>query len=156
MSVSGIVESINVAAGSGVAAVDKDEIVLMAGKGIVGDRNYQEAGAPPATQVTLVEREQIEHFCSTTGLSVSARDTRRNVETSGVSLNALVGRRFRVGDVVLEGIELCEPCATLGRALQTSEVPSAQVVRAFTHRAGLRARIVEGGSIRRGDRITAT
>ena len=37
----------------------------------------------------------------------------RNLLTRGVDLNALVGKRFRVGALECRGIELCEPCATM-------------------------------------------
>lgn len=149
----GMLESINVAPASGAVASYLDAAELVAGKGIAGDRNFQDDGASPENEVTLIEREQIAHFRSTTGLPIDAADTRRNLETSGIALNELVGRKFAVGAVVLEGIELCEPCATLGMRLATAEVTAGEIVRAFTHRAGVRARIVEGGTIRRGDRI---
>ena len=63
-------------------------------------------------------------------------------------LNDLVGRRFQVGDVTLEGTRLCEPCAYLEALI------SKAVLEPLVHRAGLRARIIEGGEIGVGDAIT--
>jgi len=73
--------------------------------------------------------------------------SRRNITTRGVPLNHLVGRRFRVGDVVLEGRRLCEPC----EHLQSLTKPG--VLKALVHRGGLRADIVVGGTIRLSDPI---
>jgi MOSC domain-containing protein YiiM len=49
------------------------------------------------------------------GHPVDIPGSRRNVLTRGVDVNALVGRRFRVGDVLCAGRRLCEPCAHLDR-----------------------------------------
>jgi MOSC domain-containing protein YiiM len=151
--VAGSLESINIAAHAHGRAQPQEEAVLVAGKGIVGDRYFRETGADPAAEVTLIEREQVERFRAATGLATTAAETGRNLETSGIDVNALVGRRFRIGEVVLEGLELCEPCATLGKALATPERTPAEIVKAFAHCAGLRARIVSGGTVRRGDRV---
>ncbi len=92
-------------------------------------------------------------FNAATGLGIDAAATRRNVLTRGVELNPLVGRRFAVGTAVLEGLEPCDPCATLGKRLATASVSAADVVRALADRGGLRARVVEGGEIAPGDEI---
>jgi MOSC domain-containing protein YiiM len=63
---------------------------------------------------------------------------RRNLVTRGVDLNALVGKRFYVGECELAGIELCEPCAIWAKNIHK------EVVRFFVHRGGLNARIVVG------------
>jgi MOSC domain-containing protein YiiM len=148
----GTLESINVAAARGEGASYHDAVELIADQGIAGDR-YCRNGAKAKSQITLIEREQIAKFREATALDVDAAATRRNLETSGIDLNALVGTQFQVGTAVLEGIELCEPCATLGALLETADVSKAEIVRAFTHRAGLRARIVRGGIVRRGDSV---
>jgi MOSC domain-containing protein YiiM len=150
----GVLESINVAPDSGGPTRPLDRAELIAGKGIVGDRNFRDGGAMPESEVTLIEREQVARFRESTGLDIDAAATRRNLETSGIDLNALVGQRFHVGEAVLEGLELCEPCATLGNLLATAELTPADIVRSFTHRAGLRARIVHGATVYAGDRVT--
>ena len=75
-------------------------------------------------------------------------ETRRNVVTRGVALNHLVGKRFRVGEVMLQGIRLCEPC----EHLESLTRPGVRA--ALVHRGGLRAQILEGGAIRVGDSIS--
>ena len=67
--------------------------------------------------------------------------------TSGTRLNDLAGLRFRVGQAVIEGIRLCEPCAYLDSLLEPG------IVTAMAHKAGICARIIAGGEIRPGDRI---
>ena len=74
-------------------------------------------------------------------------DARRNVVTRGIDLNALVGRRFRVGDVECLGQRLCEPCAHLERLT----VPG--TLRGLIHRGGLRADVLTDGTISVGDTI---
>ena len=73
------------------------------------------------------------------------RESRRNVLTSGIDLNALVGKRFRVGDVECVGVELCEPCTTL------EGDDAARRDQGLVHRAGLNADILTDGEIAVGD-----
>ncbi|MCZ6710929.1 MAG: sulfurase, partial [Gammaproteobacteria bacterium] len=88
-----------------------------------------------------------------TGLSIGAADTGRNIATRGIRLNALVGKQFRIANVLLEGFELCEPCATLGKRLATDAVGGPEVVAAFTHSAGIRAFVRGTGDIEPGSII---
>ena len=74
-------------------------------------------------------------------------NSRRNIVTKGVALNHLVGREFRVGEVTLRGIRLCEPCGHL------EELTQKGVMQALVHRGGLRAQILIDGTIRVGDTI---
>jgi MOSC domain-containing protein YiiM len=129
------------------------EATLVSGKGIVGDRCFREHGASPEKELTLVESEQVDGFNERTGLDIPYWGLRRNLLTAGISLPELVGKRFRVGDVEAEGIELCEPCSMIGKLLSTDEVAPKRVIAEFAHRAGLRARIVTSGVIRPGDDI---
>jgi MOSC domain-containing protein YiiM len=152
--VPGAIESIHIAARSGDAMQSVANAVLIAGAGIRGDRNYDDR-AVHDQQITLIDAAAIERFNRETGLAIASGDPRRNVVTRDVDLNALVGKRFRVGQTTLTGVELCEPCATLGKRLARADVSPATVVAAFTHRAGLRARIDVGGEIRPGDRVGA-
>jgi len=150
------IEHIYVASRSGDPMRALARAELIAGCGIRGDRNFTEgnATAPPNdAQITLIAAEEIERVCRETGLRIDWGDPRRNVVTRGVALHELVGREFRVGNALVTGVELCEPCATLGRRLATPEVPAAAVAAAFAHRAGLRGRITSGGAIAPGDAV---
>ncbi len=80
------------------------------------------------------------------GVTLEAAAFRRNLLTKGVSLNALVGKTFRVGDVTLRGTRLCEPGNHLATIVRKD-------VLQMVHQAGLRAGIVSGGTIRVGDAV---
>jgi len=148
----GSVVSIQIAPQAGAPMVTCEQIEAVLGKGLAGDRYFHRVGtyserAGSGRQVTLIEVEAIEALAREAGLELAAAASRRNLTTRDVPLNHLVGRRFRVGDVVLEGTRLCEPC----QHLETLTTPG--VLKALVHRAGLRADIVLGGTIRAGDPI---
>src|SRR4051812_28865716 len=103
------IEHIFVAPARGATARAVDVVDALEGQGLEGDRNCRPHRAPGA-QVTLIEAEHIEAFQSATGFVMAPDMPRRNLVTRGIALNDLVGRRFRAGEALLEGIELCEPC----------------------------------------------
>lgn len=130
------------------------EAILEGGRGLVGDHYYRHEGTfskklrdSADWEITLIEREEIQRFNQSQGACLSEGSFRRNIVTSGVKLNDLVGNRFHVGPALLEGIRLCEPCAYLGSLLGPT------VVKGMAHRAGLRARIIAGATVRPGDSI---
>ena len=116
LTVAGLIEAIYIAPHSGEPMQLMPRADLIAGCGIRGDRNFKDT--PAATghdeQITLIAAEEIERFRRETRLRIDSGDPRRNVVTRGVALNELVGREFTLGSAVLYGVELCEPCATLG------------------------------------------
>lgn len=123
-----------------------DEVDVVLGCGIVGDRNFDEADWP-GQNVTFVESEEIERFNQTYEQNIDLSATRRNIVTQGIRLNDLVGKEFRVGETRFIGVELCEPCAGLGATLENDKLSKAQVVKAFTHKAGLRANALSNGKL---------
>lgn len=128
------------------------QVEAVAGHGLVGDRYYMKEGSfsakdGPDREVTLVESEALEALAREDDLSLDPLKTRRNLVTKDVPLNHLVGREFLVGDVLLRGIRLCEPCGHL----EALTVPGVQ--KGLRHRGGLRAQIVKGGTLRTGDVI---
>ena len=147
------VVAIHVSPRRGGPCVPLAQGTLVPGRGIEGDHHHAEPDGVPASEVTFVEAETVEAFNAETGLDIDAAATRRNVLTRDVELNPLVGKRFAVGTAVLEGLEPCDPCATLGRRLATRSVSAPDIVKALANRGGLRARVVEGGVIAPGDEI---
>ena len=149
----GEVVSIHIAPEAGAELGHVDE-ARVTGTGIEGDR-YANGGGKfsknggPGRAVTLVEAEALEALAREEGIELDPGSLRRNVVTRDVPLNHLVGREFTIGDVVLRGVRLAEPCAYLAK-LTTKEV-----LKALAHRAGLRADVVGEGVIKVGDRITA-
>ncbi len=137
----GSVESIAVASEES-ALPDAVGEIEVTDRGLVGDR-YGDAG-----DITLIEAEALEGLLADTGIELSHEESRRQVLTRGIDLNALVGERFTVGTVECEGVELCEPC----NHLQSITKPG--VLRGLVHRAGLRADIIASGRIAIGDQVT--
>ena len=123
-----------------------ERVRAIAGSGLEGNRYFYES-APPGRALTLIAAEAIESFADETGIPLTAAESRRNVLTRGIDVNALVGKRFRIGDVECEGIELCEPCSHL------ESVTHPGVLKGMVHRAGLNADILNDGDISVGDPI---
>ena len=129
------------------------EARVVPGKGIEGDRYFDGSGTwsnhpGNGREVTLIEAEAIEAIAQESGIKIEPGDSRRNLVTRGVPLNHLVGRKFRVGEVRLKGMRLCEPCEHL-EGLTKKGVKSA-----LLHRGGLRAEALSAGTLRTGDTIT--
>src|SRR5256886_17681292 len=97
--------------------------------------------------LTLIEVEALERLAAEHGVNLEPGESRRNVTTRGLDLGTLIGRRFRVGAIVCEGIERNEPCLHLS---QVTGEPG--VLRGLVH-TGLEAGIIESGAIRVGDVI---
>lgn len=130
----------------GGATVEHRAVRVVAGAGIEGDR-YFDHHDEPGQNLTLIEAEEIERFLAAQGRPHDLSITGRNLVCRGVRLNDLVGREFRIGEVRLRGVELCEPCLGLGEALAAAGLRPADVVRQFVHRAGLRADVLGNGTL---------
>jgi hypothetical protein len=131
-------------------------ITLEAHKGIVGDRYFENCGTfsksatiEPKKQLTLVSIEALDEFLTALEPELSHGDFRRNIVTSGVDLNALVGREFEVDGVRCRGIETCEPCAHLAQTVSPLVLPH------LIHKAGLRAEVLTSGEVKIGGVITS-
>ena len=149
----GAVTGIFIAAEAGAPTRSVVEARAVAGKGLAGDRYRAGVGfysptptTPGARELTLIAEEQLDEVARD-GFPLAPGEHRRNVTTRGVALDQLLGRQFRIGGVLCEGVRACPPCnhldAVTGRALLTPLI----------HRGGLRARIVIGGMIRVGDAV---
>jgi MOSC domain-containing protein YiiM len=124
-----------------------ERVRAVAGSGLEGNRYFYEGDAPPGRALTLIATEALAEGEAESGIELGADESRRNVLTSGIDLNALVGLRFRVGNVECLGVELCEPCTTLEGLTRPG------VIKAYVHRAGLNADILTDGEIAVGDPV---
>jgi len=154
MTFRGELVAIYTAPGAGVPMESRTEVAI-GEAGIDGDRYASKSGkysndGRPGRAVTLIEREAVSGVVNMEGLVVTEDQIRRNFVTEGVPLNHLVDREFRIGDTVLRGVRLCEPCVYLEGLMGTEGVREA-----FVHRGGLRAEVVSGGTVRVGDPIEA-
>jgi len=125
-----------------------------ANRGLVGDRHYREKGGRSSAtrrdavdNVSLVEAEVLELLRDEYGIELAGDETRRNVLVRGVSLNDLIGKRFRLGGLLCEGTEVCQPCSHMQAKV------GKPILKPLVHRGGLRARILESGTVRVGDSI---
>jgi MOSC domain-containing protein YiiM len=140
---SGTVEAIHLVATNGGPPAPATDVRCEPGRGLEGDRYWDDA---EAGDITLIELEALERLQDDAGIDLRDGTHRRNVTVRGVDLGELVGRRFRVGEVECVGEERCEPCAHLAR------LTAFEVLRGLVH-TGLRADVARGGTIRVGDRI---
>jgi MOSC domain-containing protein YiiM len=140
----GTVEAIFLAAGKGAPVREVSEAMGLPGRGLEGDRHFDD---PDAGDITLIEQEAIDRLRTEHGVELSPGESRRQVLVRGVNLADFVGRRFRVGEIECEGEERCEPCNHLAGLVGTQAV-----LKGLLH-TGLRAGIVNGGAIRKGDTI---
>ncbi|MFC5570719.1 MOSC domain-containing protein [Lysobacter yangpyeongensis] len=143
----GRVEWIGLRPARGEAMRAVGEAQAVAGKGLVGDR-YALANGSGKRGVTLIQAEHLPVIAALSGhADVAPSLLRRNVVVSGLPLLALKERRFRIGEVVLEGTGECDPCSNMERALGPGGF------NAMRSHGGLCARIVEGGMFRLGDAV---
>lgn len=153
MKSSGKVEAIHITQDAGEPMKPVEEVTAVAGRGLDGDRYYQEKGTFSDTpgdgrHLTLIEAEAIAAVERDADITIGFGEHRRNITTRNVPLNHLVNEEFMVGEVRCIGRRLCEPCSHL------ESLTTEGVVSAFVHRGGLRADILDGGVIEVDDEIT--
>jgi MOSC domain-containing protein YiiM len=138
--------------GQELQSVEKVEAV--AGRGLRGDRYFHEDGTSSTREesereVTLIESEALEALAREYDVKLQPAQARRNLLTRSVPLNHLVGVEFTIGPVRLRGIRLCEPCGHLAKLT----CKAAQ--KGLVHRGGLRAQVLEGGTLQPGQAIVS-
>ena len=124
-----------------------DSIDVLANKGIVGDRHFDNYNAP-YNQLSLIEAENIDYYNLKYGLNIPYIDFRRNIITKEIKLNDLIGKKIQIGDVKVEGIDLCRPCKHLSETLNQNNI-----IKEFIRKGGLRCQILNSSKIKVGDKI---
>ena len=124
-----------------------NSIDVLANQGVVGDRHFKEFN-DPYNQLSLIESENIDYYNIKFGSNIPYLDFRRNVVTKGIQLNDLVGKKLLVGNVEVEGIDLCRPCRHLTEVLGQDNI-----LKEFLRRGGLRCQVLSSSSIKIGDKI---
>ena len=123
-------------------------IEVLANKGVIGDRHFKDFN-DPYCQLSLIESENIDYYNLKYGLNIPYVNFRRNVVTKGVRLNELVGKKLQIGNVELEGVDLCRPCRHLTEVLNQNNI-----LKEFIRKGGLRCQILSSSTINIGDEIT--
>lgn len=139
------VEHIHVAPRSGAPMESVAEVAAVAGKGLEGDRNFDQYSKG---QITVVSTEELDEAAAEWGQAIAPGSTRRNVTVSGLRLPRDEGARIKLGDVVVEVYRSSEPCELMEEAVG----PGARA--ALKNRAGIRGLVIEGGTLRVGDSVT--
>ena len=127
--------------------IEVKSIDVLANKGILGDRHFNEYN-DPYCQLSLIESENIDYYNTKYGLNIPYTDFRRNVITKGIDLNNLIGKKLQIGNVKVEGIDLCRPCKHLTEMLNQENI-----LKEFLRKGGLRCQILTSSSISIGDEI---
>lgn len=150
----GTVAAIALAERATVDMYTVDHPKVLANRGLDGDRYAAKAGTfTPANDtargydLTLIEAEVLDSLTLPEDRRIGYAEARRNIVTRGIDLNALVGRRFRVGNVECLGQRLCEPCSHLER------LTTKGALRGLIHRGGLRADVLSDGEVTTGSLI---
>ncbi len=130
------------------------EIQAIQGLGLAGDRYALGVGfysqrptEPGAREVTLFAAEVLDALRAEHGIELTPAEHRRNFTVRGVVLADLLGQRFSMGEVVLEGIRDCPPCEHLQGLVHKP------VLQPLVNRGGIRACVLTGGTIRVGDAV---
>ena len=133
------------------------EAILVEGKGIKGDRYYNDIGKysniPDIRDVTIIENEVLNALkenqppLQKDKIILKPNEHRRNLTCQGVPLNYLVGKRIKIGEVILEGGRLNFPCKYLADLLNKP------LLLPLYNRSGLNCKIIKGGRIRVNDEI---
>lgn len=143
----GRVEWIGLREARDVPMREVESVEAKAGAGLIGDRY---ASASGKRGITLIQAEHLPVIAALSGhAQVSPASLRRNVVVSGIALTALIGQRFRLGELLLEATDACEPCERMERALGEGGF------NAMNGHGGICARILEGGRLRVGDALQA-
>ena len=138
---------LGIAANNNQPIKEVNSIEVLANKGIVGDRHFHDYN-DPYNQLSLIESENIDEYNIKFGLNIPYLDFRRNIVTKGIQLNDLIGKKLKVGNAELEGIELCRPCRHL-----TEMLDQKNVLKEFMRKGGLRCQILSSSEITLGDKI---
>ena len=116
-------------------------------KGLFKDRHFKDDNHEKC-QVTLIESENIDYYNKKFKTSIAYNDFRRNIVTSGIKLNDLVGKEFFIGKIKVKAHDLCRPCKHLQHTLKQDNI-----IKEFLHKGGIRCEILTSGKIFVGDII---
>tara|TARA_B100000686_G_C16520375_1_gene826900 strand:+ start:128 stop:574 length:447 start_codon:yes stop_codon:yes gene_type:complete len=122
-------------------------VEVISGKGIVNDRHFDDHN-DDKNQITLIEKENIDHYNNEANTNISYIDFRRNIVTAGIKLNDLIGKKIKIGSALVEGVDLCKPCKHLQEMIGQSDL-----VKKFLLKGGLRCKIISSGKIQKNDQI---
>ena len=146
-----MIEKIFITPAGGGSLQAAGEVEAIAGQGLRGDRYCQSSGhwtGKAKSQVTLIRAEDLEAIAAATGVQILNGEHRRNLVTRGLGLESLAGKRFQIGEAVLEYDRPRPPCSYI----QSLTEPG--MTRALAGCGGIGACVIQSGIIRASDSIT--
>lgn len=115
--------------------------------GLIGDHYSSRTGG--ARHLTLIQAEHLAAIAGHLGReTVRPEELRRNIVVSGINLLALKGRRFALGEALLEWTGECHPCSRM------EEILGPGGYNAVRGHGGITARVLEGGEVELGHRVS--
>jgi MOSC domain-containing protein YiiM len=124
----------------------KEVAVLEAG--LEGDRATKNS-ITNKRQVTLIQQEHLAAAASFLGKeSIEPTLTRRNIVVKGINLNALKGRKFKIGAAILEMTGFCYPCRRMEENLGLGGF------NAMRGHGGITCRVIQVGIIAVGNSLS--
>ncbi len=144
------VAALYIAAEAGRPMERVERVAAVAGRGLVGDRYFLERGHWSGTndcEVTIIAQEDIDEIERRSGVQVQNGQHRRNIVTRNLPVEALAGKRFRIGSASFGYERPRPPCAYI------QMVSEPGMTRALGRRAGICVRCIRGGEILEGDQI---
>ena len=113
--------------------------------GLIGDRY---SGTSGKRHVTLIQHEHLSVIASILNIEeCKPALLRRNIVVSNLNLLALKGKKFQVGDTVLEYTGLCHPCSFMEKTFGSGGY------NAVRGHGGITAKIIQNGFIRLNDNV---
>ena len=124
-----------------------NEIEVLSGKGILGDRHFNEH-KDHKEQITLIEKENIDYYNNKYKTKIPYIDFRRNIVTEGIELNSLVQKEIEIGNIKILPYQLCRPCSHLEQMVNSKDI-----IKEFLKKGGLRCEVLVSGKVKIGDKI---
>ncbi|MEM8793269.1 MAG: MOSC domain-containing protein [Pseudomonadota bacterium] len=113
-------------------------------EGLAGDHR----SSPGKRAISLLQWEHLPVIAALAGRrEVQPEDLRRNLLISGINLLGLRKRRFRIGDVVLQGSGVCAPCSRMEKTLGPGGYTATR------GHGGITAEVLSPGLVRLGDQV---
>lgn len=126
--------------------IEKETVEVTEENGLIGD-HYK--GESKKRQVTLIQAEHISMVGGVMGREdIHPGELRRNIVVSGINLLAFSERQFQIGEVVLEMTGKCHPCSRMEENLGDGGY------NAMRGHGGITTRVIKGGKISKGDKVS--
>lgn len=146
----GTVEDIFVTSKGSTPMERVEEIRVVEGRGIEGDRYAEGTGFwtqyGDVCEVTLIQGEHLDEI-EAEGLKVKNGEHRRNIVIRGVDLQDLRNRKFRIGEATLRYARPRPPCR------HVQDMTEAGMTKALRNRGGICVDVARGGTICAGDEL---